>query len=55
MGELGITCVGKNTRVPASFNVAHSCILGTDLKESHFKQFENKIIPAGTHLGYSKK
>jgi glucose-1-phosphate adenylyltransferase len=55
MGELGITCVGKNTRVPASFNVGHSCILGTDLKESDFKQFENKVIPSGTHLGYSKK
>jgi len=24
MGELGITCVGKNTHVPAGFNVGHS-------------------------------
>ncbi|MFN8375172.1 MAG: glucose-1-phosphate adenylyltransferase [Anaerolineae bacterium] len=55
MGELGITCIGKNTHIPAGFNVGHSCILGTDLSESHFKEYENKIIPAGTIIGYSKK
>ncbi|NWF68406.1 MAG: glucose-1-phosphate adenylyltransferase [Chloroflexi bacterium] len=55
MGELGITCIGKGTRVPQGFTVGHSCILGVDLQDSHFASFENKIIPSGTHLGYEKK
>jgi glucose-1-phosphate adenylyltransferase len=55
VGELGITCIGKNAHVPANFNIGHSCILGTDLEESDFKEFENKVVPPGTHIGYSKK
>jgi glucose-1-phosphate adenylyltransferase len=55
MGELGITCIGKAAHIPAGFVVGHSCILGTDVEEKDFKQFENKVVPPGTHLGYEMK
>lgn len=55
MGELAITCVGKNTHIPADYTIGHSCILGTDLRLDDFKQFADKVVPSGTMLGYKGK
>ncbi len=55
MGELGITCVGKNTHVPAGFTVGSGVILGTDLRLENFAAFANKLVPSGTVLGYKLK
>lgn len=55
MGELGITCVGKNTHVPAGYAVGHSCVLGTDLRLEDFTSYTNKSVPNGTHIGYNAK
>ncbi|HEX2907171.1 MAG TPA: sugar phosphate nucleotidyltransferase [Phototrophicaceae bacterium] len=55
MGELGITCVGKNTHVPAGYTVGHSCVLGTDLRLEDFAAYPNKLVPSGTQLGYKVK
>jgi glucose-1-phosphate adenylyltransferase len=55
MGELGITCVGKNTHVPAGYTVGHGCILGTDLRLENFESYTNKIVPGGVNIGYKKK
>ncbi|MDX1995088.1 MAG: glucose-1-phosphate adenylyltransferase [bacterium] len=55
MGDLSITSIGKNTHIPAGFVVGRGAILGTDLRLEDFAKFENKIVPNGTTLGYSKK
>jgi glucose-1-phosphate adenylyltransferase len=55
VGELGITCVGKNTHIPAGYTVGSSCILGTDLRLEHFADYPNKAVPNGIHIGYKKK
>ncbi len=55
MGELGITCIGKNAHVPAGYTVGHSSILGTDLRMEDFEQFADKIVPNGTKVGYTPK
>lgn len=55
MGELGITCIGKNTHVPAGFTVGSGVILGTDLRLENFAAFANKLVPSGTVLGYKLK
>jgi glucose-1-phosphate adenylyltransferase len=55
MGELGITCVGKNTHIPAGYSVGHSCILGTDLRLEDFSSYANKSVPSNTQIGYKKK
>ncbi len=55
MGELGITCIGKNAHIPAGYTVGHSSILGTDLRQEDFEPFADKIVPSGTKLGYISK
>lgn len=54
-GDLGITIIGKNTFIPPTWTIGHSCILGTDLTEANFTEFDNKTVPAHTHVGYNAK
>jgi glucose-1-phosphate adenylyltransferase len=55
VGELGITCIGKNTHVPAGYTIGHSSILGTDLRLEDFAQYADKIVPNGSKVGYKGK
>jgi glucose-1-phosphate adenylyltransferase len=55
VGDLGITCVGKNTHVPAGYTVGAGSILGTDLRLEDFSTFNNKSVPPGVHVGYNPK
>ncbi|MBC6935318.1 MAG: hypothetical protein DWB42_05720 [Chloroflexi bacterium] len=55
MGELGITCVGKNTHIPAGYTIGHSVILGTDLRLEDFGQYPTKSVPSHTEIGYKVK
>jgi hypothetical protein len=55
MGSLGITCIGKNTHVPPGYTVGRNVVLGTDLNHEDFGQFEDKIVPSGTHVAHKKK
>jgi glucose-1-phosphate adenylyltransferase len=55
VGDLGITCVGKNTHVPAGYTVGAGSILGTDLRLEDFSSFTNKTVPPGTPVGYNSK
>jgi glucose-1-phosphate adenylyltransferase len=52
VGELGITCVGKNTHIPAGFIVGRDAILGTDLRLEDFSDYRDKTVPNGAKLGY---
>ena len=54
-GELGITCVGKNTHIPAGYTVGNKCVLGTDLRLEDFSGFENKTVPDASNVGYTPK
>jgi glucose-1-phosphate adenylyltransferase len=55
VGDLGITCIGKNTHVPPGYHVGRSCILGTDLRLEDFAAYPDRIVPNNTRLGYKKK
>jgi glucose-1-phosphate adenylyltransferase len=55
VGELGITCIGKNTHIPPGYSVGNSVVMGTDLKAEQFAKFEGKIVPSGTRLGHTGK
>jgi glucose-1-phosphate adenylyltransferase len=55
MGELKITCVGKNSHVPAGYVVGSGAVLGADLRLEDFAAFPDKVVPPGTKLGYSSK
>ena len=52
VGDLGITCVGKNSLVPPGISIGRSCIVGTDLQARDFKAFTDLHVPDGEHLGF---
>lgn len=54
-GSEGITCVGKNTIVPANFTIGGGCILGTDVHPEDFQVFPNMIVPDGTLIKYNPR
>jgi glucose-1-phosphate adenylyltransferase len=55
VGDLKITSIGKNVHIPAGFTVGAGSTLGTDLADSDFAKFPNKIVPQYTHLGFTPK
>ena len=55
MGDLGITCIGKNTHIPAGYTVGTNAILGTDLRVEDFASYQNNTVPNGAHVGYTRK
>ena len=54
MGELGVTCIGKNTRIPPNYVIGSGCIIGADLEPTLFDNYGNKVIPNGTNVGYDR-
>ncbi len=52
VGDLGITCVGKNTHIPAGFTIGSSCLIGTDLQPADFEACPDRQVPAGEQLGF---
>jgi glucose-1-phosphate adenylyltransferase len=55
VGTLGITTVGKNTRVPSGYVVGGGVTLGTDLQRLHFEEYDNRTIPDGARILARKK
>ncbi|MBN1965713.1 MAG: glucose-1-phosphate adenylyltransferase [Anaerolineae bacterium] len=49
VGDLGLSIIGKNTRVPAEAKIGCNCVLGTDLSESHFARFPGLVVPDDTN------
>lgn len=53
-GGPGITCIGKNTRVPSGWTVGRNVVLGSDLSNEDFEPYaEARAIPNGTNIGLS--
>lgn len=52
VGDLGITCIGKNTQVPAGLTIGRSCVIGTDLQGADFQAFADRRVPDGERLGF---
>jgi glucose-1-phosphate adenylyltransferase len=55
VGELRITCIGKNAHVPAGFTIGAGTILGTDLRAEDFSAYKDKVVPQNSKVGYSGK
>jgi glucose-1-phosphate adenylyltransferase len=53
VGDLGLTLIGKNSRIPPELCIGASCVLGTDLTSDHFAVFRDKVVPSGTEIGVS--
>lgn len=55
VGDLNITSVGKNTHIPSGFTIGAGSTLGTDLSVGDFSQYQNKIVPNNSFIGYSSR
>ncbi len=52
MGDLKITSIGKNSRIPPGFSIGAGSIVGADCTHEDFVQFTDKIVPAGSDVGF---
>ncbi|MFC1959846.1 glucose-1-phosphate adenylyltransferase, partial [Chloroflexota bacterium] len=50
MGDLGLTLIGKNSRIPANFKVGRNCVLGTDLSADDFLRYPTNTIMDGAEV-----
>ncbi len=55
VGDLNITSIGKNTRIPEDFTIGAGSTLGTDLVAADFAGFANKMVPGNTNLGFKSR
>jgi glucose-1-phosphate adenylyltransferase len=54
VGDLNIASIGKNSHIPAGYNVGAGCMLGTDLTADDFAPYaDTRIVPNNTQLGFS--
>ncbi len=51
IGELGISCIGKNTHIPAGLRIERNVLIGTDLSAAHFHGFVANAISSGSKVG----
>ncbi|QPC81776.1 glucose-1-phosphate adenylyltransferase [Phototrophicus methaneseepsis] len=56
MGDLNITAIGKNSKIPAGYTIGAGCLLGTDVGDEDFKPYAaDRIVPSHTKLGYKSR
>jgi len=55
VGDVGLTLIGKGAHIPDGFQVGRNCIVGTDADEKDFAEFPDRIIPAGTQIGFQER
>jgi glucose-1-phosphate adenylyltransferase len=55
LGDLGITVVGKNTRIPEGFLIGRNVVIGSDLDPEDFNEFADRNIPNGKKFTADKK
>lgn len=55
MGDLKITSIGKNARIPPGFNIGAGSIIGVDCGHNEFAKFTDKIVPEGSDIGFSTR
>ena len=55
MGDLKITSVGKNSRIPPEFTVGAGSIIGSDCTHESFADFSDMTVPAGSDVGFASR
>lgn len=55
MGDLKITSIGKNARIPPGFSIGAGSIVGTDCNHDDFSDYPDKIVPAGSDIQFSSR
>ncbi|MCE2472707.1 MAG: glucose-1-phosphate adenylyltransferase, partial [Anaerolineae bacterium] len=55
MGDLKITSVGKNSRVPPEFTIGAGSIIGADCTHESFAGFSDMTVPAGSDVEFASR
>ena len=55
MGDLKITSVGKNSRIPPEFTVGAGSIIGADCTHESFAAFSDMTVPAGSDVEFASR
>ena len=55
MGDLRITSVGKNARVPPEFTLGAGSVVGSDCTHESFARFSNNNVPEGSDVDFSTR
>ena len=55
MGDLKITSVGKNARIPPEFTIGAGSVVGSDCTHESFAHFSNMTVPAGSDIEFSSR
>ena len=55
MGDLKITSVGKNSRVPPEYTIGAGSIVGADCTHESFAGFRDMLVPAGSDVEFASR
>ena len=55
MGDLKITSVGKNSRIPPGLTIGAGSIIGADCTHENFADFSDMTVPAGSDVGFASQ
>lgn len=55
MGDLKITSVGKNSRIPPDFTIGAGSIIGSDCTHESFAGYSEMTVPAGSDVEFTSR
>lgn len=55
MGDLMITSIGKNARIPPEFTIGAGSVVGSDCTHQSFARFSSMSVPAGSDVEFSTR
>ena len=55
MGDLKITSIGKNARIPPEFTIGAGSVVGSDCTHESFARFTNMTVPAGSDVEFATR
>ena len=55
LGDLKITSVGKNARIPPDFTIGAGSVVGSDCTHESFARFNDMTVPTGSDVGFASR
>jgi len=55
MGDLKITSIGKNARVPPAITIGAGTVVGSDCTHQSFLRYSDMIVPEGSDVEFATR
>ncbi len=55
MGDLKITSIGKNARIPPSFSIGAGTVVGSDCTHQSFARYSDMTVPEGSDVEFASR